>query len=49
MELLVKREMLTSCIYGLTFGKAESRVFLFAVQCFDIESMQKVIQWHSRV
>jgi hypothetical protein len=28
MELLVKPEILVSYIYGLTFGKAESRLFL---------------------
>jgi hypothetical protein len=45
MELLVKPKILTSCIYkiyGLPFGKAESRLFLFAAQCFNTESMQKV-------
>jgi hypothetical protein len=30
-------------IYGPTFGNAESRLFLFAAQCFITESMQKVI------
>jgi hypothetical protein len=35
--------LLTSYIYGPTFGNAESRLFLFAVQCFNTESMQKVI------
>jgi hypothetical protein len=49
MELLVKPEILTSYIYGHTFGNAESRRFLFAAQCFNIESMQKVILWHSCV
>jgi hypothetical protein len=49
MELLVKPEILTSCIYGPTFDNAESRLFLFAAQCFNAESMQKVILWHSRV
>jgi hypothetical protein len=39
MELLVKPEILTSCIYGPTFGKAESRFFLFAAQYLNIESM----------
>jgi hypothetical protein len=39
MELLVKPEILTSYIYGPTFGNAESRLFLFAVQCFKIQSM----------
>jgi hypothetical protein len=33
-------------IYGPTFGNAESRLFLFAPQCFTNESMQKVILWH---
>jgi hypothetical protein len=47
MELLVKPEILTSYIFGLTFGNAESRLFLFAAQCFNIESMQKVILCHS--
>jgi hypothetical protein len=28
-------------ISGLTCGNAESRLFLFAAQCFNIESMQK--------
>jgi hypothetical protein len=30
MELLVKPEILMSYIYGLTFGIAESRLFLFS-------------------
>jgi hypothetical protein len=34
-------EILTSYIYGLTFGNAENRLFLFAAQYFNIESMQK--------
>jgi hypothetical protein len=42
MELLVKPEILTSYIYGPMFGNAESRLFLFAAQCFNIESMQKI-------
>jgi hypothetical protein len=42
MELLVKPKTLTSYIYGLTFGNAESRLFLFAAQCFNIESMRKL-------
>jgi hypothetical protein len=41
MELLVKLEILTSCIYGPTFGNAEIRLFLFAAQCFKTESMQE--------
>jgi hypothetical protein len=52
MELLVKPEILTSYIYiyiymDQTSGNAESRIFLFAAQCFNTESMQKVILWHS--
>jgi hypothetical protein len=47
MELLVKPEILTSYIYGPTFGNAESRHFLFAAQCFNIESMKKVFLYHS--
>jgi hypothetical protein len=39
MELLVKPEILTSYIYGPTFATAESRLFLFAAQCFNTESM----------
>jgi hypothetical protein len=42
MQLLVKPEMLVSYIYGPTFGNAESHLFLFAAQRFNIESMQKV-------
>jgi hypothetical protein len=49
MELLVNPEMLTSCIYGPTFRNAESRLFLFGAQYFNIESMQKVFLWHSCV
>jgi hypothetical protein len=49
MELLVKPDILTSCIYGPTLGNAESRTFLFAAQCFNTESVQKVILWHSCV
>jgi hypothetical protein len=49
MELLVKPENLTSYIYGPTFGNAESRLFLFAVQCFDTESMQKIFLCRSCV
>jgi hypothetical protein len=37
MELLVKPEILTSYIYGPTFGNAESRLFLFGAQCSTIE------------
>jgi hypothetical protein len=40
-ELLVKPVILTSYIYGPMFGNAEIRLFLFAVQCFNTESMQK--------
>jgi hypothetical protein len=49
MELLVKPEILTSYIYGPTFGNAERRLFLFAAQCFNIESIQKVFLCHSCV
>jgi hypothetical protein len=51
MELLVKPEILTSyiSIYEPTFGKAESRLFLFAAQCFNTESIQKVFLCHSCV
>jgi hypothetical protein len=49
MELLVKPEILTSYIYGPTFGNDESRLFLFAAQSLNTESMQKVILWYSRV
>jgi hypothetical protein len=49
MELLVKPEILTSYICGPTFGNAESRLFLFAAQCFNTELMQRVILWHSCV
>jgi hypothetical protein len=37
MEFLVKPEILTLYISGLTFGNAESRLFLFAAQCFNTE------------
>jgi hypothetical protein len=47
MELLVKPEIVTSCVYGPTFGNAESRLFVFAAQCSNIESMQKVFLCHS--
>jgi hypothetical protein len=49
MELIVMPEILTSYIYGPTFGKAESRFFLFAAQCLNTESMQKFILCHSCV
>jgi hypothetical protein len=44
MVFVVNPEILTSYIYmyGPTFGNAESRLFLFAAQCFNTESMQKV-------
>jgi hypothetical protein len=42
MELLLKPEILTSCIYGPTFGNAGSRLFLFVTQCLNTESTQKV-------
>jgi hypothetical protein len=31
------------------FGNAESHLFLFVAQCFNTESMQKVILCHSCV
>jgi hypothetical protein len=49
MELLVKLQILTSYIYGRTFYNAESRLFIFTAQYFNIESMQKVILCHSCV
>jgi hypothetical protein len=49
MELFVKSEILTSYMYGPTFGNAESRLFLYAAQCFNTESMQKVMLCHSCV
>jgi hypothetical protein len=36
-------------VYGPMFGNAESHLFLFAAQCFNPETMQKVILWHSCV
>jgi hypothetical protein len=47
MELLVRSEILTSYMYGPTFDNSESHLFLFAAQCFNIESMQKVFLYHS--
>jgi hypothetical protein len=44
-----KAEILTSNTYVLTFGNAESRLFLFAALCFNIESMQKVLLCYSYV
>jgi hypothetical protein len=49
MEFFVKPENFTSYVYGPTFGNAESRLFLFAAQGFNIESMQKVFLRHSCV
>jgi hypothetical protein len=49
VELLIKPEILTLYIYGPTFDNAERRLFLFAAQCFNTESMQKVSLWHSCV
>jgi hypothetical protein len=37
IELLLKPEILTSYVYGLMFGNAGSRLFLFAAQCFNTE------------
>jgi hypothetical protein len=47
MELFVKPEILMLYIYGL--DNAESRIFLVAAQCFNIESIQKVFLCHSCV
>jgi hypothetical protein len=47
VDPLVKPEILTSYIYGLMFGNVESRLFLYAAQGFNIESMQKVFPCHS--
>jgi ABC-type multidrug transport system permease subunit len=47
MELLVKPEILTSYMYGPTFGNAERHLFLSAAQRFNMESMQKVFLCHS--
>jgi hypothetical protein len=49
MEFLVKPEILKSYVYGPTFGNAESRLFLFAAQYFNNESMKKIILCHSCV
>jgi hypothetical protein len=49
MELLVKPEILTSYIYGPTFGNAESCIFVFAAQCFNTESMQSGFLRHGCV
>jgi hypothetical protein len=49
MNFLIKSEILTSYIYELTFGNAESCLCLFAAQCLNTESMQKVILCHSCV
>jgi hypothetical protein len=49
MELFVKPEILTSYMYERTFGNTESRLFLFAAQCFNTESMQEFILLHSCV
>jgi hypothetical protein len=49
MELLVKPEIFKSYTYEPTFGNTESRLFIFAAECFNIESMQKVFLCHSCV
>ena len=46
MELLVKPEILMSFIYGPTFGNAESRLFVFAAQCFNTEPLQSAFLCH---
>jgi hypothetical protein len=49
MALLVKPEILMSYIYGPTFDNAESRLFVYAAQCFNTESMQSGFLCHSCV
>jgi hypothetical protein len=49
MEFLLKPEILTSYVYRPMFGNAENSLFLFAAQCFNIESMQKVSLCYSCV
>jgi len=49
MELLVKPEILTSYIYRPTFGNAESRLFVFAAQCFNTVSLLRGFVCHSCV
>jgi hypothetical protein len=49
MELLVKPENLMLYIHEPTFDNAESHLFLFAVQCFNTESMQKAFLCYSCV
>jgi hypothetical protein len=54
MEILVKPEILTSYIYtyiykDLRLATLKAVFFLFAAQCFNTESMQKVILCHSCV
>jgi hypothetical protein len=49
MELLVKPEILTLYVYGPRVGNAESRLFLFAAQCYNTESMQNIILWRGCV
>jgi len=46
MELLVKPEMPTLYMYGPTFGSAESRLFVFAAQCFNTVSRQSDFLCH---
>jgi hypothetical protein len=40
LPVRVKPEILTPYIYGPRFGNAESRLFLFAAQYFNIESAE---------
>jgi hypothetical protein len=44
-----RKFVLCVCVYGVTFGNAGSSLFLLATQCFNTESMQKVILCHSCV
>ena len=34
------------CMYGPTFGNAESRLSVFAAQCFNTEPLQSVFLCH---
>jgi hypothetical protein len=41
MEILVLPEMLMSYMYELTFGNAESHLFLLAAQCLTLNQWRK--------
>jgi len=46
---LSKARNFNSVCNGPTFGKVESRLFLFAAQCFNTESILSVFLFHSCV